>query len=160
MSQVVRDVIEAEFAQLVQIVPTPQAPLLYGRDLSCVMDVTDRLDEVDENSVQGITESTIRRLSTRRGEYPDGGLPEDGEYGWSVLSLVSKGLTSADIRDAAGEIQQEVTKDDRIESASVTLTQVSLKELRILITITPAIPGLAPFDLNLVATPTGLQEAA
>jgi hypothetical protein len=156
MSSVVFGVIEAEYAKLVQVVPTPTGPLGYGRDLSCVTDITERLDEVDEASPQGIIEALVRRLSTPRGEYPDGGDPEDLEYGWSVFALLSRGLTVAEIRDAAGEIQVECTKDDRVESVSVVLTQVSLKELRIEVAVTPAIPGLVPFSFTAVVTPEGI----
>lgn len=160
MSQLVLDAIAEEIASLVRLVPTPTAPLGYGRDLSCTRDLTETLDEVDPFSIQAIQEAAIRRLKTRRGELPDGGLPEDLEYGWSVLSLLSRGLTPAEVRDAAGEIQSELTKDDRVASATVTLVQKSLKELSISIEIVPEDPNLGKFDFVLVATPDGLQEAA
>ncbi|HSC86381.1 MAG TPA: hypothetical protein VLC09_03895 [Polyangiaceae bacterium] len=162
MTTIVQEAIAAMQAELAQTGPRPTAPLGYGSDLSCVRDLTDNMAEVDPMSVEALKQSLIRRLETRRGELPIGDNPEDGEYGWSIAALLSKGMTPAEIRDAAGEIQTELTKDDRVTpgGASVTLTQVSLKQLRISIQITPEDPTLGTFDFTLVATPDGLQEAA
>lgn len=157
MSTVVLEGIAEESSDLERIVPTPVEPFGYGRDLSCTSDITETLDEVDEFSNQALWEASVRRLTCDRGELPDGGDPEDLEYGRSVVRLLHRGLTPAQIRDEAGQIQQEVTKDDRIAAASVVLTQRSLGEIHIALTLTP-VGSRESFTRTLAVTPEGVEE--
>lgn len=157
VSQIVLDAIAEELAQLERIVPVPAGPLGYGRDLSCVWDIDPMLREVDPFSVAAVWEASLRRITTDRGELPYGGDPEDLEYGWSVFRLLNRGLTPDDIRDAAGELQAELSKDDRVSSVSVALTQERTDRLRIEIAITPHSP-LSPFARTIAVTPDGVEE--
>lgn len=157
MSEIVLRGFVEESDGLTQIVPPPAGPLGYGRDLSCVRDVTETADEVDEFSVVAIWEAALRRITTDRGSLPDGGDPEDGEYGWSVYRLLHRGLTPAEIRDAAGQLQSEISKDDRVRVVSVSLAQLSSQELRVEISIEP-MPPLAPFSRTVAVTPDTVRE--
>lgn len=157
MSRIVLNAIAEERATLERIVPTPTPPFGYGRDLSCTTDVTPTWEEVDPFSERAIWEASLRRITTERGELPDGGDPEDLEYGRDVRRLLHRGLTPAQIRDEAGQLQAELTKDDRVESASVTLRQLSLKELHVEISITP-VGADRSFTKTLAVTPEVVRE--
>lgn len=157
MSEIVLSAIQDEIATLSRIVDVPSGPLGYGKELACVTDITETLDEVDPFSEQGIWEAAIRRITTNRGELPDGGDPEDREYGRNVRRLLHRGLTPAEIRDEAGQLQAEIAKDDRVAAVEVTLAQESRSSIRLQITITPHPPGL-PFSRIVVVTPETLEE--
>lgn len=143
MSQIVLDAIAADLAELTRIVPVPTGPLGYGRDLSCVDDVTEALDEVDPFSPAAIGEALLRRLTT-----PRGGLSDDADYGLDVRSCCNRGVPASELRELAGQIRSEATKDDRVEDASVTVTLPSLNAMSIRILVTPADPLLDPFSLT------------
>lgn len=155
MSQTVRDAIAAELEGLARLVPTPTGELGYGRDLSCVEDITETLDEVDPFSVRGIGEAQIRRLTT-----PRGSLPDDPDYGLDVRSYANRGVPQSELRDLAGQIRSECLKDDRLDAVQVTVTMPAPSSLRIAITNTPVDVSLGQFSLVLaVASGTVLVEA-
>jgi hypothetical protein len=143
MSQTVLDAITASIAELAPIVATPSGDLGYGTDLSCVSDATPDLAEVDPQSVRAIGEATIRRLTT-----PRGGLPDDRDYGLDVRAYVNRGVATSQLRDLQGMISNEITKDDRIDGAAVTLTMPEPKTLNVQVMIDPADPNLRPFPLT------------
>lgn len=143
----VLDSIAAQVLELDQLVATPQPPFGYGRDLSCVDDITPTLDDVDPFSVQAVSEATIRRLSTARGT-----LVDDPDYGLDLRSYCNRGVPARELAQLAGGIRNEVTKDDRIETATVTASLAGTNELRVQITITPVDPATEPFRLTLAVT--------
>lgn len=142
MSTLVLDAIGASLLELERLTTAPMGELGYGRDLSCVLDLTRDLAEVDPDSVIGIGEAALRRLVT-----PRGGLPDDPDYGLDVRGFLNRGVTTEDVRDLAGRIRLELGKDDRIDDCTVTATMPRPRTLSVAIRITPAIAGLAPFDL-------------
>jgi hypothetical protein len=143
VSQQVTDYIAAETAKLVRLVPAPTGELGYGRDLSCLTDVTEALEEVDPASYAGIGQALFRRLIT-----PRGALPDDPDYGFDVQGALNRGTTTAELRALEVQIRLETLKDDRVEDALVTVTIPALNELRILIMVTPADPSLTSFSLT------------
>jgi hypothetical protein len=144
MSQIVLDAIDAELRTLVRIVPAraADAPLGFGRDLSCVVDVTADMAEVDPASPVGIGQAAIRRLITPRGT-----LADDPGYGIDVRGYCNRGVTAQELRELGGLVRLELTKDDRIADVSVAVTTPSAGALHIDARITPADPDLTPFAL-------------
>lgn len=147
---IVHDSIAAQIAELVRLVPTPAAPFGYGRDLSCREDITPTHDEVDPFSQEAITDATIRRLSTARGSLVE----DDPDYGLDLRGMLNRGVRTREIDELAGAVRNEVTKDDRVESATVSVgfPSTDLRTLRVQITITPVDPLLGPFRLVLAVT--------
>jgi hypothetical protein len=121
----------------------PSGELGYGRDLSCVLDLTDDLAEVDPLSPVAIGEATLRRLLTARGS-----LPDHRDYGLDVRGMCNRGVPYSELRDLAGQVRNEISKDDRIESATVTVTPQAGGQLDFAVRITPAVVGLTPFSLT------------
>lgn len=148
MNSTVQNAITAGLAELVRIEPTPTAPYGFGRDLSCVTDVTETLAEVLPDSPLGIAQAAARRLTTARGT-----LPDDPGYGIDVRGFLNRGLTFAELRAAEGQARNELVQDDRI--LAVELVFVASEDgsaLTIAATITPEDPGLATFEMILAVT--------
>jgi hypothetical protein len=124
-------------------VPIPTGELGYGADLSCVLDLSEDLTEVDPFSVRAIGEATVRRLLTARGS-----LPDHRDYGLDVRGMCNRGVPVAELRDLGGQVRNEISKDDRIESAAVTVTSQAGGQLDFAVRITPAVIGLTPFSLT------------
>lgn len=143
---IVHDTIAQQVAELEQLVPTPVPPFAYGVDLSCVEDCNATFDEVDPRSQRAIGEATVRRLSTARGTMPD-----DPDYGLDLRAFMNRGTSLQQIADLAGAVRNEITKDDRIESATVTASFEGT-ELRVKLTITPVDPDTGVFRLTLAVT--------
>lgn len=142
MSQSVLDAIDAEIATLATTTLAPTGDLLYGRDLSCAIDLSPDLREVDPGSPVGIGESVIRRLTCPRGR-----LPDDPSYGLDVRAFCNRATPTAELRDLAGIIRNEVLKDDRIDEATVDVTFPAPRSLRVAIVIQPVASALGPFSL-------------
>lgn len=147
MSQLVLDAIAASTAELTRLVPVPTGALGYGADLSCVEDLTDDLAEVDPFSPQAIGEALLRRLTTPRGQ-----LPDDPNYGLDIRGYCNRGVPTGELREIAGQIRSEASKDDRIEDVSVTVTVPALNSMSVRINVTPADPSLDPFTLTFAVT--------
>jgi hypothetical protein len=144
---IVTDAIAEDLATLERVIPTPTAPFGYGSDLSCVNDLSDTAEEVDPFGQLGIAQAAVRRLTTQRGT-----LPDDPEYGHDVTQYLNRGMTPEDIRDGQSACRNELTKDDRIEDATVTFTLITLTVLRIGVALTPADPNLKPFTFTFAVT--------
>ncbi len=147
MNSTVQDAINEGVAALVPLVPTPTPPLGYGRDLSVVTDATPTLDEVDPFTLLAIGQATVRRLTTERGL-----LPDDPNYGLDIRRYCNKPMTTAQLGAIASAVGSEVSKDDRIESADVSVALQNQNELLLTVRITAADPDLGPFDLVLAVT--------
>lgn len=143
---IVHDKIAQQVAELEQLVPTPAPPFGFGVDLACVEDCTPTFDEVNPFSQRAIGEATVRRLSTARGT-----LDDDPDYGLDLRAYLNRGTALQEIADLAGAVRNEITKDDRIESATVTATFEGTV-LRVKVTITPVDPNLGEFRLTLAVT--------
>lgn len=143
----VSDFIDSEIALLTREVVAPVAPFGYGVDLSCIDDVTDDLSEVDPSSVIALGEALLRRLTTPRGT-----LPDDRGYGIDVRSYCNLGMSTQDTRDLGSKIRSEVTKDDRVDDAVVTVGDAVSTQLSISIQVTPIDRTLGVFTLTLSVT--------
>lgn len=88
---------------------------------------------------QVVAEAILRRWSTSRGQ-----LIDDPNYGYNVMDLVSDDLGPGDVAYAQQQLAQEAQKDERVKSASVTVTLTGAG----LLTITGAIvTAKGPFSL-------------
>jgi|SRR6185312_876793 len=66
-----------------------------------------------------VAQAIIRRWSTPRGR-----LIDDQNYGLDLTGLLSSALTSQDLNTYAKQAGQEAQKDERVLSASVTLSLI------------------------------------
>jgi hypothetical protein len=112
-----------ELATLSRIVPAPVAPLGYGVDLSCVTDIAATLAEVPSTTVAGLRESLLRRLQTPRGFL--GGIEDDQNYGFDVVGMLNAGTTQQGLRGIEAGVRDEIAKDDRLLSATVSAEYTS-----------------------------------
>lgn len=136
---------------LLRLVDPPVEPFGYGIDLSCVLDVTEDLAEVDPRSPLAIAEASIRRLIT-----PRGGCPGDQDYGFDLRGQLNKGVTTLGLRMLAGQSRSEINKDDRVEDSTVQVTYDSVAgpALRVVVTILPADVDLGEFSFTFSVTDT------
>lgn len=143
-----REVIAAELALLTRVADFPAAPLGYGVDISCVSDISPRMDEVDAFTVEGLSQALIRRQ-----DCPRGALPDDPDYGIDVRGACNVGMTAGDVRALQGRIRNELKKDDRVADALVVVTPSPTGgTLSISETITPVDARLGTFKLVLAAS--------
>lgn len=117
---VVEDQISAQLAELTRIVPEPQAPFGYGRDLSCTTELDPNLAEVDPFSTRAIAEALLRRYIT-----PAGSLEDDPDYGEDIRGAENMGATTRDLLALSGKLRNEGQKDDRVDSLEVTVSTPS-----------------------------------
>ena len=146
MSDTVRDAIAASIALETRIVAQPVEPYGYGSDVSCDTDVDPNVLELPGTSTLVLGQAIMRRLDT-----PRGSLPDDPDYGISLRSMLSTGTTAADVRRMAGQIHNEIRKDDRIDTLRVTVVPTPTgDELDITLVVTPVDAG--PFTMVLTVT--------
>lgn len=144
----------ASLATLTQENPYPSGELGYGTDVatfpnaSGTIDATDALDDVDPLSVAAIGQALLRRLVTKRGT-----LPDDPNYGIDVRAYCNAGVPVQRLRDISGQVQLELSKDDRVSTCTVAVTQPDALTLKIAAVVTPSVIGLAPFQLVFAVTP-------
>ena len=91
----------------------------YGADTACTSDLP-LISTTITDPVQLIGQRTIRRLTTPRGALAL--INDDPNFGFDVRQYVNAKLTPAQIATAQSNIQDEVTKDEEIESADVSFT--------------------------------------
>lgn len=146
MSDAVRDAIAASIALETRIVSQPVEPYGYGSDVWCDTDVDPGVRELAGSDRIVLAQAILRRLDT-----PRGSLPDDPDYGIALRSMLSTGTTAADVRRMAGQIHNEVTKDDRIDTLRVTVTPTPTGDaLDITLVVTPVDSG--PFTMVLAVT--------
>lgn len=85
-----------------------------------------------------------RRLTTPRGALAY--LSDDADFGWDVRQLINKKLRTSDILVAQGAIENEILKDEQVESATVAITPGASK-----VSVSISCDGATgPFTLTLV----------
>ncbi len=152
----VNDAIASDLATMARVVPVPIGDLGYGRDLSCVTDVTDDLREIDPNSPLGIAESSARRLGT-----PRGSLIEDPDYGLDLRGYANRATPQRRLTELAGQIRDELRKDDRVTDATVTVSFAPRTEtLLVEAMLSPADPAVDTFSLVLSVSSGGVLVEA
>jgi hypothetical protein len=132
---------EAELVELERVTDPPEAPLAWGQDLSCVDDVREDFGETAAGSPRILAEALVRRLTT-----PRGALLDDPDYGIDLRSYCNRGVTLEDLRSLQARARAEATKDERIESVSLTVTtDPAGSSIRLEPRIAPADPNTKPF---------------
>lgn len=145
MNELLRTAIDEGLATLERVASTPTGALGYGTDISWGLDVDDPMVDVDPESTEAIAQAVIRRLDCPRGR-----LADDADYGLDIVGFLNRGTTPAQVNGLAGAIRNEVEKDDRVVSASVSVTPTQTA-LAIKIRIVPARTDDA-FTLTLALT--------
>lgn len=147
MTDTVRDAIAASLLLETRIVADPVEPFGYGSDVSCEADVDAGVAEIPGSDPLVLAQALVRRLDT-----PRGSLPDDAGYGISLRSYLSAGTTTTELQRLAGVIRNELVKDDRVESLSVTVTPSTTGDtLAVLLSITPADVGIS-FTMTLAVS--------
>lgn len=88
-------------------------PLGYGRDLSCVMDLTSSMAESTGRIL--LAEACARRLQTDRGE-----LLDDPDYGYNIVGELGTDINLTDLARIQSQIDEELVKDERVSSSTTT----------------------------------------
>lgn len=102
----------------------PLDPEGFGIDLKILPDL-DPIPKL-QGGRRNLAEALAKRLTT-----PRGGLFYDPSYGKDIRLLLNETLTEARLRQEEAEIEAEIEKDERIESASATLTVVNQERLKV-----------------------------
>jgi hypothetical protein len=154
VNALLRAAIDEGLAALERVRDVPTGELGYGTDVAWMLDILEPMGDVDPTSTDAIAQAIIRRLDCPRGR-----LVDDADYGLDLVGYLNRGTTPAEVNGLAGAIRSEITKDDRIVTASVVVVP-SRGALSVRIRVTPASPTLGAFTLTLAATSAGvvLQE--
>lgn len=142
-------VVAVELSKLTRIVADPTT-LEFGSDLDLTSgDMTPDAAELPADSQMSLVQDVVHALSEARGQVPDA--PDVGE---DVIGLLSRGMSSVDFVERAGRISNQVAKDDRIDTATTTITLTpDGSTFLISIRIVPLDPAIsAPFKLILAVT--------
>lgn len=110
----------------------------YGQDLSCVDDLDDGMTEVSGRLCLG--QAIARRLIT-----PRGGLIDDENYGFNVTGYLNDDVDAATLALIQAGVEGEAVKDERVISATATVTFLN-GALTIVLALTD---GEGPFTLVL-----------
>ena len=150
MTDVVRDAIATELADVERVASTPVAPFGYGSDLSCTSDLTDGMVEVEGFVVLG--EALARRL-----DCPRGALPDDGTFGLSLSEYLNTGTTALELRELGSKVRGELKKDDRVATVRVTVTPSPTgQSMAVQIVVVPVDQTIGKFALTLGVTSSGV----
>ncbi len=146
MTQVVLDALAAGLLEVIREVDVPSEPFGYGTDISCTLDLDERMGEVDPASSLAIAEALVRRLDT-----PRGALVDDPDYGLDLKSYCNRGVTRSDLLSLAERVRLEVTQDDRVATATVTVSSDG-SALSVQVRVTPEDPSTGSFAMTLAVT--------
>jgi hypothetical protein len=157
MNPTVSAALEVQIAELTasgRVAAVPQAPLLWGSDLSCVSDCDASFSELPANSPLIVAQAVTRRFLT-----PRGGLLDDQDYGLDLRGYCNRGVTQLDLRTLQTRCVAEALKDERVSSCTIDVSTTGANSLSVKARITPADPGFAPFTFVLaVDSETALLE--
>jgi len=99
-----------------------------------------------------LSQALLRRLITPPGdvrETYDGSLLNSPDYGINLPGLINAAIDSTSPIVIAQRIQNQMESDERVDSASVTVTSTGLSQMSFLIGITPADPVEGAFELEI-----------
>lgn len=130
----------------------PNDPL--GYDLSCWDDLDPSMAEVSGAAM--MDEVAHRRINTSRGQ-----LITDMNYGINVWDILSAEATPAQVAQVSGLVDQELLKDDRIQSSSSALdTTVTPNTLAtVLQAATGPFSQIGPLSPDFTSDPTTYAAA-
>lgn len=116
-----------------------------GRDLSCTTGLrTGRF----ATAGRLVGEAAYRRLTTPRGSLRGG--EEEQNYGLDLTELIGSASTKADAAALPGRIRTELSKDERIETVTVTVTRTVRGPATEFVIDVIATTSLGPFTLKLL----------
>lgn len=151
MNKTVRAALDADLATMTAVA-NPRAgasDLGYGTDLSCVDDFAPDAREVDPTSRDALVEALIRQLTTPRGRVIDA-----PDYGYDLRGALNRATTDDALRALAGDIRNELTKDDRVSDVDVDVeTDAAHTALRVALHVEAVDPRLGEFAFVFVMTP-------
>jgi hypothetical protein len=130
----------------------------FGRDTSCTTSLrTGRM----ATGARLVAESCFRRLTTPRGMLRGG--EDEANFGLDLTDLVGGVTTRSDVEALPGRIKAELSKDERIESVDVFVTDTSEGVLKSYAVRIEAITGAGPFTLavgvdDVTASLLGIEE--
>lgn len=127
-----RDAMSAVLADMPQELDEPADPLGYGVDAWCQFDVDEVWSNVDPNSPEGISNSIIRMLITGRGT-----LREAQHRGVDLRLMWHAKITALSCAEMSARVKAEVLLNDRVQSADVTIEQLTMRDLFLRIRFTP-----------------------
>lgn len=107
-----------------------------GSDLSCVADIDPAGGEVTERLL--LAQALIRRLTTPRGR-----LIDDANYGYDLNQWLNADVSPAELAQIQSQSQAECLKDERCQSATVTVTFLA----NVMIVSIALVSALGPFQL-------------
>lgn len=154
MTHVVLDALAEALLEVTREVDAPAEPFGYGTDISCTTDLDERMSEVDPASTRAIAEALVRRLDTSRGA-----LIDDPDYGLDLKIYCNRGVTADDLLALAERVRLEVTQDDRVSSAAVSVTGDG-SALAVEIRVTPDDPETGEFSFTLAITSSAVAMEA
>jgi hypothetical protein len=140
------DILAAVEAEAGPPLPT-QTVTGFGVDLDCADDVLESMALAPP--VRALAQAVYRRLITPRGMVLDA-----PDYGFDLRSLLSKGMTQADLATVPGVARAEVTKDERIADATASARMLDAATLELTIR---CVTGVGPFELVLDVTAAAVK---
>lgn len=116
----------------------------YGYDVSCMTGLrTGRM----VSGVRLVAEAVYRRLTTPRGTLLGG--EDEANYGLDLAGMLGSAVTPGAIAALPGRIENELLKDERIESVTVEVTSTQAGPAVSWSVTASAVTGLGPFTLVL-----------
>lgn len=148
MNELLASVIAAGLAAETRVVDAPVAPFGWGSDLSCASDLDVAMTEIAGDDPEVVLQAVVRSL-----QCPTGGLVDDRSYGFDLIAMLNRGVTTDLIREIGGRVKAQALTDDRVDSCTVKATPSSDgKTLAVEIRGVLADPGKTTFSLILAVT--------
>jgi hypothetical protein len=116
----------------------------YGYDTSCTDSLrTGRF----ASGVRLVAEAIYRRLITPRGALRGG--DDEANYGFDLIGKLGHTVSASEIAALPGQVEAEILKDERIESADISVNSVTTGPSVAWTITVSAVTGLGPFQLVL-----------
>lgn len=124
----------------------------FGRDISCL----DGLSTARQaTGAQLVAEAAYRRLITPRGTLHGG--EDEANYGYDIADMIGAVSTAAHRAVVAAEVKNELLKDERLNSAEVSITSTSSGPSTSWVVSITGDTDAGPFDLVLAVSETNVQ---
>ncbi|WP_437958600.1 hypothetical protein WME76_02320 [Sorangium sp. So ce119] len=114
----------------------------YGVDLACGEDLHEDMRLASPRLA--LAQAAYRRLTTPRGAVIDA-----PDYGFDVRSLLSRGMTPAELAAVPGLVRSELRKDERFEGVEVRARMLDSATLELVVRCRTA---EGPFELTMNVT--------
>ncbi|WP_437647877.1 hypothetical protein [Sorangium sp. So ce362] len=114
----------------------------FGVDFDCGEDM--REDMRLAGPVLALAQAAYRRLTT-----PRGGVIDAPDYGFDLRSLLSRGMTTAELAAVPGLVRAELTKDERFEGVEARVRMLDSATLELVVRCRTA---AGPFEMTMNVT--------